>query len=260
MENNAKKKSINTVIYLLLAAMLVAVVGVSVFTVSSRRRGENPDAGGSMSDSLDSAGDTTKAPMNDGNKPSDTSKPSTSAPDSSSAPSTTEPDKGKANPTSKDNEKDVPAGSNLRYFVMPVVGTVAKNFEIDIPVYSLTMNDYRAHTGVDIAASLGDEVVAASSGTVCKIWNDPMMGRCVTIDHGDEIYTTYMNLAEESAAELEVGARLSMGQSIGAIGESALIEIAEEPHLHLEMKVNGKYVDPLEYMGITPEQDMAYED
>ena len=143
---------------------------------------------------------------------------------------------------------------------MPVVGTVAKNFEIDVPVYSLTMNDYRAHTGVDIAASIGDEVVSASSGTVCKIWNDPLMGRCVTIDHGDDIYTTYMNLAEESAAELEVGARLSMGQSIGAIGESAIIEIAEEPHLHLEMKVNGNYVDPLEYMGITPEQDMAYED
>ena len=57
----------------------------------------------------------------------------------------------------------------------------SKDFEIDIPVYSLTMNDYRAHTGIDIAASLGSEVVAASSGIVCRVWSDPMMGQSVTI-------------------------------------------------------------------------------
>ena len=254
MENKAKKISINTVIYLLLAAMFVAVIAVSVFTVSSKRRGETPVTDDSMSGTLG---------QNNTSAQSDTSEntPSTSAKtnDSSSSEQTTGGD-GKNNPASKDTDADVPVGTELKYFVVPVVGSVSKSFDIDIPVYSLTMNDYRAHTGVDIAAAVGSEVVSASSGTVCKIWNDPLMGRCVTVDHGDDIYTTYMNLSLDSAEGFEVGTRVSMGQTIGAVGDSALVEISEEPHLHLEMKVNGEYVNPLEYMSVSAEQDMAYED
>ncbi len=250
MENKAKKISINTVIYLLLAAMFVAVIAISVFTVASKRRGETPVTDDSMSGTLGENDTSAQS-----GTPSTTAKPA-----DSSAPEQTTGSGEKNNPASKDTEDDVAVGTELKYFVVPVVGSVAKNFEIDIPVYSLTMNDYRAHTGVDISASVGSDVVAASSGTVCKIWNDPLMGRCVTVDHGDNIYTTYMNLSLDSAADFEIGTRLSMGQTIGAVGESALIEISEEPHLHLEMKVNGEYVNPLEYMSVSAEQDMAYED
>ncbi len=254
MENKAKKISINTVIYLLLAAMLVAVIAVSVFTVSSRRRGETPVTDDSVSGSL-GENDTSVQPDESERTPSTSAKP-----DDSSSPEQTTGNEGKNNPASKDTEADVAVGMELKYFVVPVVGNVAKNFEVDIPVYSLTMNDYRAHTGVDIAAAVGSEVVSASSGTICKIWNDPLMGRCVTVDHGDDIYTTYMNLSLDSAADFEIGTRVSMGQTIGAVGDSALIEISEEPHLHLEMKVDGEYVNPLEYMSVSAEQDMAYED
>ena len=168
MENKAKKISINTVIYLLLAAMLVAVIAISVFTVSSRRRGETPNTDDSVSDTT--LGNETTQPSESGRAPQSTAKPNdTTSPEGTAASDS------KTSPTSKDTEEDVPVGTELRYFVVPVVGSVSKSFEIDIPVYSLTMNDYRAHTGVDIAAALGSEVVSASSGTVCKIWNDPLM-------------------------------------------------------------------------------------
>ncbi|MBQ8249712.1 MAG: M23 family metallopeptidase [Clostridia bacterium] len=257
MEKKAKKISINTVIYLLLAAMFIAVIAISIFTTASKRRGENPDTNDSVSGSL-GADDTTVRRDMETTRPDRT--PSNSDTADSVTPGETTGTKDKNTPASNDTEADVAAGSELRYFVAPVVGSVSKAFEVDIPVYSLTMNDYRAHTGVDIAAELGSEVVTASNGIVCKIWNDPLMGRCIMVDHGDNIYTTYMNLSVESGSDLEVGGKVSMGQAIGTVGESALIEIAEEPHLHLEMKVDGNYVNPLEYMGVSAEQDMAYED
>lgn len=257
MENKLKKNSINTVIYLLLAAMLVSVVLVSVFTVSSRRRGKDTTA--------DTTGSVVTSPTTDSGTVSGKAAEDVITPDTSPKPDDTiAPDTTAAVNEAEDTlpvsagESEVPVSIGIRYFVIPTAGTVAKEFEIDIPVYSLTMNDYRAHTGVDIAAPLGTDVVTASSGTVCKIWNDQLMGRCVTVDHGDDIYTTYMNLAEDSASHLSVGDKVSMGQSIGAVGESALIEISEEPHLHLEMKVNGSFVDPLEYMGIASPQETVY--
>lgn len=252
MEKKTSKKSIDKLIYSLMAAMLALIVVVSVLTVSFRR-GEGAQSTGDTDVTTPIVVDTSDTPRG-----TDTSKRDGSATDTTNTPSTTKPADTTAKPVAADTD-DTPTSSEVRYFVMPVVGSVSKEFEVDVPTYSLTMNDYRAHTGIDVAASLGSEVVAASGGTVCKIWNDPLMGRCVTVDHGDNIYTTYMNLSEESGAALEIGARVSMGQTLGAVGESAIIEIAEEPHLHLEMKVDGKYVDPLEYMGVYSEQDLEYE-
>lgn len=258
MENKAKKNSINTVIYLLLAAMLVSVIGVSVFTVASRRNTKIPvDTNGSVTDSTtDTSKDSVKAESETSQTPSQNTEPiDSTAPQKDRAETKPVPD---TKPASVTEAEDVEVSKGMRYFVIPVAGTVSKDFEIDIPVYSLTMNDYRAHTGVDIAAPIGCEVVSASGGTVCKVWNDPLMGKCVTIDHGDGIYTTYMNMAEDISPDIDVGVRVSMGQTIGAVGESSLIEIAEEPHLHLEMKVNGEYVDPLEYMGVASPQEAVY--
>ncbi len=257
MENKSSNKSITKLIYSLMAAMLAVVVGVSVFTVSSRRRGQTEDT---STDTTNLATDTNHADTKDSQPSSEGTGTTAKTPDTSKPADTSgTPDETSSSPASADTG-DVSASKELRYFVIPVVGTVAKEFEIEIPVYSLTMNDYRAHTGVDICAPLGSDVVTASSGTVCKIWNDPLMGRCVTIDHGDSIYTTYMNLAPDLDGLIEVGVDVSMGQALGTVGESAIIEVAEEPHLHLEMKVDGKYVNPLDYMGVSSEQDMSYEE
>ncbi|MBQ8509242.1 MAG: M23 family metallopeptidase [Clostridia bacterium] len=262
MENKVKRKSINSVIYLLLAGMLLCVIFVSVYTVASRRNKPTPvegdDTSAVTSDTTGSGTSTTK--------PVDTSASGTTAPADTTARSaestapasvTKSPDEV---PVAINDGEELPTSIDIRYFVMPVAGTMGKAFEIDIPVWSQTMNDYRAHTGVDIAAPLGSEVVSSSSGVVCKIWNDPMMGRCVTIDHGDDIYTTYMNLAPDLAQTMAVGAKVSMGQVIGAVGESSLVEIAEEPHLHMEMKVSGSYVNPLDYFELSSSDNAVYED
>ena len=260
MENKIRKKSINTVIYLLLAAMLVCVLFVSIYTVASKRPG-------AKTDDVTSAPDTTTEKTSvttDASVSTDAAVTDDSADIDVDVDADDEPVDAEVEdtlPTAETGDEELPVTVDVRYFVSPVAGMTSKDFEIDIPVYSLTMNDCRAHTGVDIAASLGSEVVAASSGVVCRVWSDPMMGQSVTIDHGDEIYTTYMNLSPEIAEGITVGAKVTMGQIIGSVGDTSLTEIAEEPHLHFEIKVDGQYADPLDYIAVSeiPENSF-YED
>ncbi|MCI8388663.1 MAG: peptidoglycan DD-metalloendopeptidase family protein [Clostridiales bacterium] len=263
MENKIKKKSINTVIYLLLAAMLVCVVFVSVYTVAGKRSKPTPNPDDTL-DTLNSDTSANTDPVTGESKPSgkdktdaktlDTDKANDTTPADTSADSAAVTDADTL-PTAITDGEELPASIEARYFVMPVNGIAMKGFDIDVPVYSLTMNDYRAHTGIDISAPIGSDVISVSSGTVCRIWNDPMMGRSVTVDHGDGIYSTYMNLADELSPEIMVGTKIALGQAIGTVGESALIEIAEEPHVHLEMKINGQYVDPFEYISVSNDID-----
>lgn len=130
----------------------------------------------------------------------------------------------------------------------PLAGIVSKPHSSDVLVFSLTMNDFRIHEGIDIAATLGSPVYAAAPGTVTRVWEDPMMGKCISIDHGDETVTVYKNLAPEVEAGIEEGALVTSMQKLGAVGESAILELADEPHLHFEVLKKGVSVDPMEHL------------
>jgi len=239
MEKKAKKKTIDTVIYILIGAMLLCMLLVAILTATFKK-GEKVPETEAASEGMDIIPERLYG-TESVKKDIETTIP----------PSVTTKDTGKSAPSSNPKPSDdIPVSVRAREYILPVEGNVSKEFEIDVPVYSLTMNDYRAHTGVDIMADVGSEVISVEDGTVCKVWNDPMMGKCVSVDHGDGIISTYMNLAVDTAPGIEPGVKLSRGQTIGAVGETSLTEIAEEPHLHLEMKVNGKIVDPMDYLGI----------
>ena len=130
-----------------------------------------------------------------------------------------------------------------RVYVIPVHGYVLKDYTMDLPVYSVTMNDYRVHNGVDISASVGDPVYAFSDGVVSKIYNDPMMGQTVVIDHGDGLLSVYQNLQVTLPENIETGVRVEAGDVIGAVGETALIECAEVPHLHFCITKNSDLIE-----------------
>lgn len=132
-------------------------------------------------------------------------------------------------------------------FTLPVNGTLAKKHDATAQVFSNTMKDYRVHLGVDINTEQNAAVCAAADGTVSQIWEDALMGYCVAVVHGGDACTVYKNLAETLPEGIEEGVSVKAGQTIGYVGESAMVEIAEEPHLHFEMTVNGIAVDPLAY-------------
>ena len=134
--------------------------------------------------------------------------------------------------------------NTLPTFSLPVSGEISMDFSDSVPVFSQTMNDYRTHLGVDISASLGDEVLAVADGVITNVWDDPFMGTCVSIEHTGNAVSIYKNLDPEVNDGIVIGASVKSGDIIGAVGESAMNEIAEEPHLHYELKVDGTHVDP----------------
>jgi murein DD-endopeptidase MepM/ murein hydrolase activator NlpD len=148
----------------------------------------------------------------------------------------------------------------LPVFILPVNGTISIDFSDTVPVFSQTMNDYRTHLGVDISASLGSDVVAVADGTITNVWEDPFMGTCVSIEHSGNALSIYKNLDPTVKEGIIIGASVKSGDVIGAIGESAMNEIAEEPHLHYELKVDNKHVDPKKHFNFFKPNDMPSED
>ncbi len=138
---------------------------------------------------------------------------------------------------------------------MPVDGTVIKEHDLQNAVYSATMNDYRVHCGVDIETELGSEVVAVADGIIKEVGQDPFMGTTVTIDHGDGLISVYKNLSPDLASGIKVGKEISEGAVIGTVGESAIVEIADEPHLHLELTLNGESIDPTELLDVSSDSE-----
>ncbi len=153
-------------------------------------------------------------------------------------------------PNYNNSDKDSQTGADVEEFViaLPVNGTLAKGHDSSLQVWSDTMGDYRIHLGVDISAAENAPVYAVADGKVSKIWDDALMGRCVAIEHEGDIYTIYKNLSETMAAGITAGAEVVCGQQIGHIGETAISELADEPHVHLEMTIGGLAVDPVDYM------------
>ncbi len=140
-----------------------------------------------------------------------------------------------------------PVVDTLPSFILPVSGSLIKHHTPDEQVYSDTMNDYRVHLGIDIATEQSAAVYAAADGKIERIWEDTLMGNCMVIKHGGNSYTIYKNLSATLPEGISEGTSVRAGQLIASVGESAMTEIAEEPHLHFEMTVADLGVDPLKY-------------
>ena len=131
-------------------------------------------------------------------------------------------------------------------YTWPVRGAVIGAFNVDTLAYDETMGDWRTHAGVDLNTAVGTQVLALREGQVTRVEHSDLMGSMVTIDHGDGMISRYANLAENPG--VVEGDRVAMGDVIGEVGETALAESKMEPHLHLEVLVNGVPQDPMNYI------------
>ena len=131
---------------------------------------------------------------------------------------------------------------------MPTAGSIMTKHSHDTPVFSDTLEEWRVHTGIDILADENAEVLAAADGVVSAVYDDPLLGRTVELTHVGSVKTVYSNLTAEDASFLSVGDEVSRGDRIGTVGDTSISELAEEPHLHFEVKVGDAAVNPLDYM------------
>lgn len=131
-------------------------------------------------------------------------------------------------------------------FEKPVEGDVVRDFAVDSLIYSDTLQEWTTHTGIDIKADKTTVVKAAEAGTVKTIKNDPRYGLTVIIEHANGFQTVYSNLlTSEFVVE---GEKVEKGQSLGTVGNTAVFEIADEPHLHFEILKDSVQVDPNIYL------------
>ena len=98
------------------------------------------------------------------------------------------------------------------------------------------------HKGIDIAASSGNPVLAAASGTVVKSYMSSSYGNYIVISHGGGLMTAYAHLSRRLVS---VGDTVSAGQQIGTVGSTGN---STGPHLHFEVYVNGSTVNPMNYV------------
>ena len=206
-------------------AICVLAVGVATFGTISKINSLSKDPGT----------DDVAEPMT--NIPA----PTTMAP--TTAPATEAPTKA---PTQPKQDTTTSAQPKSDFLVMPIGGDIIKEFTADQLVFSQTFGDYRAHNGIDIKTAKGEQVKAAGTGTVSAVYADALWGTVVEIDHGDGLTGIYSGLNQ--SPPIKKGDKVDSTTVIGSV-DTIPAEIADEPHLHFSMKVNGKYVDPVTMFG-----------
>ena len=138
-----------------------------------------------------------------------------------------------------------PAKKELE-FIKPVEGEILREFAKDTLVYSETLKEWVTHLGIDIKADKTTVVKAVEEGEVTAIKTDPRYGITVIIKHSDGFETRYANLL--TSEYVTVGEKVSKGQTIGTVGNTAAFEIADDYHLHFEMLKDNEYVSPTLYI------------
>ncbi len=119
-------------------------------------------------------------------------------------------------------------------------GKVLKEYSEDA-VYSITMGDYRAHTGVDFKADMEENVLAMVDGTVEEIYTDGMYGNVIKVKNGN--FAVYYCGVSDTIYCVE-GSQIQRGDIIAKVGEIPC-ESEDDDHIHIEIRVGDKYIDPL---------------
>lgn len=161
-------------------------------------------------------------------------------------------------------KKEPPAKKTSVKKEEPIKETMAipetKNFKIGMPVdsreiikdfsdkelvYSNTFDDYRVHTGTDIKCKRSEAVFSVADGTVENVYKDYMEGIVIEINHDNGFKSIYKNLSADKM--VKKGERVTKGQVISGVGETAMFESNDENHLHFELKKEDKFVNPVDY-------------
>jgi murein DD-endopeptidase MepM/ murein hydrolase activator NlpD len=154
-------------------------------------------------------------------------------PDSSAAPASPAATSG---PPSGGADAPSAARRPIAGYVRPVDGVTVRGGEFGAP---RDWMGYTWHTGLDLAAPQGTNVVAAAPGRVVHAGpEDDYYGNSVIIDHGGDVKTRYAHL---SAWKVTAGAVVAQGQPIAAVGSTGN---SFGPHLHFEVIRDGEYLDP----------------
>ncbi|HEU4988216.1 MAG: M23 family metallopeptidase [Gemmatimonadota bacterium] len=124
--------------------------------------------------------------------------------------------------------------------ILPVAGTITSRFSQSR--WQPILNLFRPHEGVDISAPRGTNIRAPADGRVSFVGHRLGYGQVVEVDHGGGVTTLYAHCQKILVRE---GDYVAAGAVIAKVGATGL---ATAPHVHFEVIVNGRHVDPLRYL------------
>lgn len=127
----------------------------------------------------------------------------------------------------------------------PLEGEILSEYAAECLSYNETTRDWRTHTGIDIGAEAGTPVAAAADGEVYTVYDDDQMGTTVVIRHEGGYTTKYASLAAET--KVVPGETVKMGQTIGSVGTTALMETSLGDHVHFSVTKDDAVIDPEEF-------------
>ena len=130
----------------------------------------------------------------------------------------------------------------------PVSGSTVAGYSMEALSYNQTTRDWRVHNGMDIAAEAGTPVLAAADGEVIAVTEDDTMGTTVEISHIGGYTTRYSSLSSD--VSVSEGDMVTLGQTIGTVGSTALVESAMGPHLHFSAAFQDRPMDPAEFLSM----------
>lgn len=155
----------------------------------------------------------------------------------------------KVEPEVEEAEVEEPEGKEDADFVeevvasfMPVDGEEITKYTKDVLVYSETLESWVGHGGIDIKAEEGSVVKSILPGRVKEVYEDKLWGIVIVIDHGNGLESKYANLQTDQMVEKDI--KVERGDHIAKVGKTAKIEMHLEPHLHFEVRKDGKLIDP----------------
>ena len=149
-------------------------------------------------------------------------------------------------PDSNDNHPSGSVTPNILQTCMPVDGQTIAEYAMECLAYNPTTRDWRTHDGIDLAAEAGASVKAAANGIVYNVFNDDTHGTTVVIRHEGGFVTEYASLSTD--VMVSIGDTVQMGQTIGYVANTALLESALGDHLHFAVTQNGNSVDPTAFL------------
>lgn len=131
----------------------------------------------------------------------------------------------------------------IEQFILPVTGDILCHYT-DSLVYNEYLGDWRAHNGVDLKADVGSDVMVSASGVIESITSG-YLGTSVTVNHENGYKTVYANITP--VENLNQGDSIQEGSVIGQVAQDAK-ENTTEPHIHFEMMIDDRYVNPLDHV------------
>ena len=161
----------------------------------------------------------------------------------------TQPQEQTQNATQSTQATTAPAGEKKALkTVSPVSGEEIFGYSMAALSYNQTTRDWRVHNGIDLAADVGTQVVAAADGEVYTVYEDETLGYTVVIRHDDGYTTKYASLTED--VQVSPGDQVTMGQTIGYAGDSAIVETTLGTHVHFSVTRYDEPMDPAEFLSL----------